>query len=168
MSTYKTIFNKCCPNLIKKLEEIGKIANRKKIFIKVPNSILYGTIYILISNSLSSFVYSIRYFYNKDSLFKNQLLYYPIFFNKYAIFMLSYFCQEQDEENELFSNSSLISVYLYLLELITSLLKKIIPISGLIIIQIICSFLLAVPSFLAYFTLIFLISFMIYKIYMLL
>ena len=70
-----------------------------------------------------------------------------VYINKFAIFVLTYFCQTQDEENELISNSSLIAVYLYIIELIASLIKKIFSVKVLIIFQIVFS----VPVVILYF-----------------
>ena len=66
-------------------------------------------------------------------------MHFSVYINKFAIFILTYFCQTQDEENELISNSSLIAVYLYIVELIFSSIKKIFSVKVLIIFQIIFS-----------------------------
>ena len=99
-----------------------------------------AVLFIISANAFSSFYFSIKYFANKNSsLFEKQDIYYPIFWNKYTIFMLYFYCLKQDEENELISNSSLISIYLYILEQIIIVIKKILPLKGLIILQMIFS-----------------------------
>ena len=67
-----------------------------------------------------------------------------VYMNKFAIFILTYFCQTQDEENELISNSSLIAVYLYIIELISSLIKSLFSVNVLIIFQIVFSVLVVI------------------------
>ena len=52
---------------------------------------------------------------------------------------MTYICQVQDDEIEMISNSTLVSVYLYIIELIITLIKKIFPLKALMIIQLIFS-----------------------------
>ena len=125
------------------------------IFNGLAKSILYGNVFFIsFVNSISSFYFSILYFKNRNSFFNKKELCLPVYFHKFTIFMLSFFCQTKDEDLELLSNSSLISVYLYILDLAILLTKKILPLTGLIIIQIIFSSLVVLVD--AYFLLIFL------------
>lgn len=76
-------------------------------------------------NILISLIYNLIYDFKKDTNFyKSKFLKYPIFMNKFLIFDLTYFCNIKELDNELISNSTLISVYIYIIELIMSLLKK--------------------------------------------
>ena len=110
------------------------------IFKDLSESILIGSLFIFTANGVTSFILSILYFKNKKYFDKYKYLYGTIFLNKFPIFILIYFCQTQDIENELISNSSLIAVYLYVLDLILTLLKKIFSSSILIMFQIVTSF----------------------------
>ena len=86
-------------------------------------------------NAGFSFIYSIKYLINNKKTYNT----YHILWNKYSIYILNYICQVHDDEIEMLSNSTLVSVYLYILELIISLIKKIFPLKFLIIIQLIFS-----------------------------
>ena len=124
--------------LINKSETI--IFNGKIIFELTLITSLGSGWFILTINGLSSFALSIKYLKNKKSVYSNKYLYYPVFWSKYNIlFIISLLnnCNLTDDENELISNSSLFSVYLYILELLFSLIKKILPLKGLIILQIV-------------------------------
>ena len=103
-------------------------------------TILYGSIFAFTLNGFYSFMTSIMYFTNRKFFDKEKDMHVSVYINKFAIFVLTYFCQKKDEENELISNSSLIAVYLYIIELISSLLKKIFSVKVLIIFQIVFSF----------------------------
>ena len=123
------------------------IFEKGKFFNQLSNSIFFSTLYIFMMGSLLSLEVSIRYLIDKDSIFENQYIYYPLLLNKYIIFMLTFFSQKQDEESELLSNSSLVSIYLFILEIIISLLKRFVPLFYLIIIQIVFSSIIGIPSF---------------------
>ena len=110
-------------------------------------SILLGSIFSFTINGIYSFSSSILYFTNRKFFDKEKDMHVSVYINKFAIFVLTYFCQTQDEENELISNSSLIAVYLYIIELIASLIKKIFSVKVLIIFQIVFS----VPVVILYF-----------------
>ena len=91
-------------------------------------SIILIITFLLISlNIIYSLFFSITYLSNKDYFFKEKHQYYPIIVNKFIIFMLSYFSIIIDLETEIISNSSFSSVYLYIIELIFSLIKELIP-----------------------------------------
>ena len=109
--------------------------------------ILLGCIVALTFNGAYSFFTSILYFTNRKFFDKDKDMHVSVYINKFAIFVLTYFCQTPDEENELISNSSLIAVYLYIIELIASLTKKIFSVRVLIIFQIVFS----VPIVILYF-----------------
>ena len=111
-------------------------------------SIVLGSIVSFSINGIYSFVTSILFFTNRKFFDKDKELHVSVYINKFAIFILTYFCQTQDEENELISNSSLIAVYLYIVELIFSLIKSIFSIKILIIFQIVFS----APCVLLYFS----------------
>ena len=118
--------------------------SNKDIFKKLTFSLFFGAgIFIIPSNSISSFYFSIKYLKDESSLYNDKGIYYPIFFNKYFIFIISCIIlnqnQKKNKEIELISNSFLVSIYLFILELIISGIKKISSIKALIIIQIICS-----------------------------
>ena len=87
--------------------------------------------------SICSLIFSIKYLKDNSSLYNNKVIYLPIFLNKFSIFIISYLILNQNEENEVISNSSLISVYLFIVELIISGIKKISSIKTLMIIQIV-------------------------------
>ena len=115
--------------------------NKKNIFKELTFFLLFGTCFFIPpANSILSLYFSIKYLKDESSLYNDKGIYYPIFFTKYFIFIISYIILNQNkEENELISNSSLISIYLFILELIISGIKKISSIKALIIIQIILS-----------------------------
>ena len=127
----------CCGKIIQEFKKITII----NLFKEISFAILKGAIlFIIFANAISSFYFSIRYFVDKySSLFEKQDICYPIFWNKYTVFMLYFYCLKQDEEKEMISNSSIISVYLYILEQIIIGIKKLLSLKGLIILQIIFS-----------------------------
>ena len=102
-------------------------------------SILLDSIISFTINGFISFCFSIEYLKNPKLFEKNNYMYLSVFVNKFIIFVLTYFCQKEDGENELISNSSLIAIYLYILELFSSLIKVIFSVKVLIIFQIIFS-----------------------------
>ena len=127
------------PFLIQSLVESYK--EKINNYIKEFSSLLtVGTLLIFpLANSISSIILSLKYLNKNKSLFEDKFIYYPILWNKYSIFLLYYMTIKTDEENELISNSSLVSIYLYIIEKIISLLKKIFSLKGLMIIQLIPS-----------------------------
>ena len=65
--------------------------NIYKIFHELFNSTLRGTIYFIVpSSAISSFILSIIYLTNNNSLYDIKYMYYPIFWNKYILFILFY------------------------------------------------------------------------------
>ena len=110
-----------------------------EIYMGLSISILLDSIISFTINGFISFCTSIVYFQNPKLFDKNNYVYLTVFINKFIIFVLTYFCQEEDGENELISNSSLIAVYLYILELFSTLIKTIFSVKVLIIFQIIFS-----------------------------
>ena len=123
--------------------------NIYKIFHELFNSTLRGTIYFIVpSSAISSFILSIIYLTNNNSLYDIKYMYYPIFWNKYILFILFYFCLTQDEKNEIISYSSILSVYLFIIEQGISGIKSLLSLKGLIILQIIFSSIIILNSFL--------------------
>ena len=112
----------------------------QEIYKDLSMSILFGSIIAFTINGIYSFITSILYFTNRKFFDKDKDMHVSVYINKFAIFILTYFCQTQDEENELISNSSLIAIYLYIIDLISSLIKAIFSIKVLMIFQIIFPF----------------------------
>ena len=65
----------------------------ENIFEDLSASILIGSLFIFTINGVVSFYSSILYFTNKKFFDKDKELYLIIFLNKYAIFVLTYFCK---------------------------------------------------------------------------
>jgi len=84
--------------------------------------ILVYTSLIIFFKILFSFGYSFILLSGKEISLKLDITYFIL--NKYIIFVLSYFSIKLDLENEIISNSSLISVYLYTTEIIFSEIKN--------------------------------------------
>ena len=84
--------------------------------------------------ALISCIFSYIYLLNKKKTYLTSFIYQNIFY-KYSIYLLSYICQIQNDDIELLSYSSIASVYLYIVELIISGIKKLFPLKTLIIIQ---------------------------------
>ena len=109
----------------------AKIENEDILgFIMVGNSFFILIIYIF------SMVLSIIYLKNKKSAYNGKGIFYPLFLNKFMIFMLYYFLAKQDEKYEVFSNSTFAAFYLFLSELILYAIKALLSIKLLIILQI--------------------------------
>ena len=124
-------------------EPLPSFQKAEDIFRRLSILIVIGTlIFIIPTNSIASFIFSILYFKNKNSLFEKKEIFIPVYFHKYTIFTLSYLSQSVDEDNELLSSSSLISVYLYIFDLVISGIKQLLPLTGLMVIQILFSSLL--------------------------
>ena len=111
----------------------------QEINVDLSNSNFLGSMLTFTFNGIYAFGASILYFVNREFFDKDKDMHFSVYINKFAIFILTYFCQTQDEESELISNSSLIAVYLYIVELIFSSIKKIFSVKVLIIFQIIFS-----------------------------
>ena len=92
--------------------------------------------------SICSLITSINYLnvsINSLKKWYKYFLYCLIITNKFLIFTLSYICTKLDNENELVSNTSFTSIYLYLFDLILYGIKKISSLKALKILQIISS-----------------------------
>ena len=135
---------------IDNIDMITSFLNKANIIKKSSFSFFIGTIvFIPIANSISSLIFSIKYLKDKTSFYEGKYYYLPIYWNKFSIFILSYLILNQDEENELLSHSTIISIYLYILELIISGIKKIFSINALIIIDLVFSGIMVIILFLS-------------------
>ena len=105
---------------------------------RLQNVILVGLI-IDIINSLISLIISIIYLNNKVLFNKITDQFICILFNKFNILTLSYICLKLDIENELISNSTFTTIYLFLSNIILDIIKTLLTVKILIIIQIIAS-----------------------------
>ena len=104
--------------------------------------------------SIVSFITSIIYLnisINSIKKLYKYILYYLIILNKFLIFLLSFICTKLDNENELISNTSFTSIYLYLFELILYFFKKISSLKFLKILQIFSSSIYLTISIILYF-----------------
>ena len=124
-----------------------KGAKKIEIISKLSNEILDGTHGILFFNGLFSLIFSSFYLSKnediKDLFFdKNtNIIILPILMNKLFYLTLNYYCTYKTEEKknqdfEIISGSTLISIYLSIFNLIISLIKKIPSNSALFITQI--------------------------------
>ena len=105
------------------------------------SSILFiGALVIDFIISIFSFASSIKYLIKPEKSFNKQRdklsTYIFIVINKFIIFTLSYISTKFDDENELVSNTTYSSVYLYLFDLILYAIKNISTLKELIILQI--------------------------------
>jgi len=110
-------------------------SNIDKDKLDIVSIFLYYALLIILHKILCTLIYSLNYFPEKGSTL-DKTSYALLISNNYIIFMLSYVCIKLNLENEIISNSSLISVYLYIIELVFFVIKKLIPLFLLIIIQI--------------------------------
>ena len=113
--------------------------NKKKCGIKceeLSNTILNGTIGIVITNSFYSLFVSLMCL-SKD-VEKNYFFYIPILMNKFYYFVFAYHCTvytDNEEGIDYFSSATLLSIYLFIWDLFIDLLKKA-PIEVLLYVQI--------------------------------
>ena len=110
------------------------------IFKNLSLGILGGTHSVLLFDGLFSLIFSSLYLSdNGNEIFENDNLYLiPILMNKFYYFTLIFYCISYSEEKrkfELISSSTLISVYIFIINLIISLIKSYISLRGLYIIQ---------------------------------
>ena len=98
--------------------------------------IAFAALFIGLINCILSIVLSSIYLTNKKFNFFIKI---SIFINKFMVFILSFYCVKQDDNFELISNSTFDAIYLYLTDIIIYIWEKIIPLKGLIIMQIIFS-----------------------------
>ena len=98
---------------------------------------LAGIILLELIIYIVSLWYSIKYLKSKKSVYNGKGICYPIFLNKFSIFMLYYFLAEENEKYEVFTNSSLVAFYTFISELILYAIKALFSIKVLIIIQIV-------------------------------
>ena len=114
---------------------------------KLSNQILVGTHGILIFDGFYALIFTSLYLSNSENIVftKNYLYLVPVLMNKFYYFTLIYYCisySEQKKKFSLISGSTLISVYLLILETITSSIRDSSSLRSLYITQIVfaCSF----------------------------
>ena len=128
---------------------------------KLSFGILDGTHGVLIFDGFFALIFSSLYLSdNNNPLFDNtNLLLIPILMNKFYYFTLIFYCISYSEEKrkfELISSSTLISIYIFILNFIISLIRNNISIKSLHIIQLVFSCLfpcLMILGLIAYFVL---------------
>ena len=120
---------------------------------KLSLDILDGTHGILVFNEIFALIFSSLYLSDNDNpMFENNnFLLVPILMNKFYYFTLVFYCISYSEEKrkfELISSSTLISIYISIMNFIISLIRNNISLKALYIIQlvfacgVICLFLL--------------------------
>ena len=116
-------------------ENGNKRLSKLEIITKLSNDILNGTHGILLFNGVFSLIFSIFYLSNiseeiKTYFFKYNIILIPILMNKFYFFTLHYYCiytSEKYQKFEIISNSSLISIYISIWNIILALIKTSIP-----------------------------------------
>ena len=129
------------------------LENKRVGISKLSNDILSGIHGILIFEGLFSLIFSSLYLSKSENfLFENANLFLvPILMNKFYYFTLIYYCISYSERKkfDLISGSTLISIYLFIWETITSLIRDYMSLNALFIMQIVLSvfpcFCIAVP-----------------------
>ena len=109
---------------------------------KLSNGILDGALALILFDGLYALIFTPLYFSNKEpEIFTNIIFFMvPILMNKFYHFTLIYYCisfSEIKNKFDLISGSTLISIYLFLWDIIISLLRDYTPLTALYIIQII-------------------------------
>ena len=114
---------------------------------KLSNKILIGTHGILIFDGFYALIFTSLYLSNSENkIFSQNYIYLvPVLMNKFYYFTLTYYCisySEQKKKFDLISGSTLISIYLFILETITSSIRDNSPLRSLYITQIVfaCAF----------------------------
>ena len=116
-------------------EKYKKLRNKEAIS-KLSNEILDGAHGILLFNSIFALIFSSFYlsktFRYKNFFFKNNInyIFIPILTNKFFFLTLNYYCIYISQDNKgynLISNSSLISIYMKIWDIILSIIKNNIP-----------------------------------------
>jgi len=119
------------------------------IYDEMSSKILTGTFGIIIFCGLYSLIVSFLCF-SKDIRNNNFYFVIPFLMNKFYSFTFAYHCAvftDVDDDNiDLFSSSSLIAIYLSIWDFLVDLLSDYTPLNILLIIQIICSFAIALIS----------------------
>ena len=126
--------------------------------------ILDGTHGVLIFDGLFTLIFSSLYLHDSENpIFDNKNLYLvPVLMNKFYYFTLIFYCISYSEEKrkfELISSSTLISIYLFIINSIISLIRNSIPLKPLHIIQLVFSCCFPCLIVLAIFLLLFYIMF---------
>ena len=108
------------------------------------NGIFDGTHGILIFDGIFALIFSSLYLSNSDNFLfeKNIFFIIPILMNKFYYFTLMFYCLSYSEEKrkfELISSSTLISVYIFIINSIISLIRDSITLKVLYIIQLVFS-----------------------------
>ena len=121
-----------------------KIKAKDKDLKYLSNGIFDGTHGILVFDGLFTLVFSSLYLTNSDHfLFDNDnFLIIPILMNKFYYFTLMFYCLSYSESKrkfELISSSTLISVYIFIINLIVSYIRDSISLKVLYIVQLVFS-----------------------------
>ena len=119
----------------KEKDNVIKKAKTKETITKLSNEILNGTHGILLFNGVFSLIFSsfyLSYISVKSFFFRDNIniIFMPILMNKFYYFTLNYYCiytAEKDKKFEIISNSSLISIYIGIWNIIITLIKWSIP-----------------------------------------
>ena len=121
----------------KMFKDKEKKVKKFDLITKLSNEVLGGTHGILLFNAVFSLIFSSFYLSYmsdevKDYLFRDNLniIFIPILMNKFYYFTLNYYCIYQAEKYKKFdiiSNSSLISIYIAIWNLIITVIKSLIP-----------------------------------------
>ena len=117
---------------------------------ELSNNILNGTYGIIIFNSFYSFILSCACI--SREIKNNYFFYIPIFLNKFYYFTFAHQCaiRTDDEESlNYFTTATLLSIYLFIWDLIIEQIK-LIPVKILLFIQIILSLIIIIFSLLAF------------------
>ena len=127
-------------------EKKGRFQNLRRLSL----GILGGTHGILIFDGIFSLIFSSLYLANSDNpIFEGKNLFlFPILMNRFYYFTLIFYCISYSDEKrkfELVSSSTLISVYLFVINTIISIIRDYTPLKVLHIIQIIISCCLPCP-----------------------
>ena len=145
--TTNTIFK--ISRLSKSTDKIVKtVQNQFSMINRLSTGILDGTHGLLIFDGVYSFILSVIYLADNDaSIFEyHYFIFSPVLMNKFYYFTLIYFCisfSESKKKFELISGSTLISIYLFIWNLIISLIRDLSSLNRLYITQIVFA---SIPS----------------------
>ena len=154
------LFQNNFPEEDDKIQKVIRKSKKSDNVSKMSHETKNGLFAILLFNGTFSFIFSFIYLFHKSNKFKEyifennmNIIFIPILMNKFYYFTLNYYYTYTSEVNKkfnVFSSSTLISMYLLVYDFIIWAIKFIISlftthyyIQVLIVIQIICSF---IPS----------------------
>ena len=130
--------------VINNFKDDPKYFRKRKLVktMKLSKRILTGTHGILIFDGFYALIFTSLYLSNNENIIfsKNYIYLVPVLMNKFYYFTLIYYCisySEQKKKFDLISGSTLISVYLFILELITSSIRDSSPLKSLYITQLV-------------------------------